>query len=202
VTSTAFPSRGARRSWALVGPAAVAAGLLLAACGGSGTDTTTGTAAANDQPPTTESTTTTTAPRKPCTPSNLQSAAAAQYRNPTVEDVTCSATFAVATLMSSVGTQLAFFGTQADGSWVVLKVSALEADAAAEAPAGVPVSLATGWRSRYDNRQQAAASAGSEPDYSQGDGAPPTTQPPPPPPEPVPEELPPELVPTDQPPAE
>jgi hypothetical protein len=182
-------------------PAALSAGLLLAACGGgtSATDTAAGPAPSNDQTTTTASTSTTTAPRKPCTPANLQAAAAVDYRNATVEDATCSSAFAVATLMSSVGTQLAYFGTAPDGSWTVLKVAALEADPITEAPQGVPATLATGWRSRYDTRIRRANDPGTA--SQQGEDFAPTTEPPPPPPPPElpPEPLPPEPLPPDVP---
>jgi hypothetical protein len=195
VTTTFRPRRRTRGWRAGAAPAALTAGLLLAACGGgsSADDTASGPAPSLDQPTSTASTTTSTAPRKPCTPANLQAAAAVDHRNATVEDATCSSAFAVATLMSSVGTQLAYFGTAPDGSWVVLKVAALEADPVAESPPGVPATLATGWKSRYDARLQRAQDPGNG--SSQGEDFAPTTEPPPPPPPP---ELPPELLPPEQ----
>jgi hypothetical protein len=101
--------------------------------------------------------------------------------------------------MSSIGTQLAFFSTAADGGWVVLKVAALEADPIAEAPPGVPATLATGWKSRYDARQRQAADVATGDTGGGGDYPAPTEPPPPPPPEPPPAELPPELLPPEVP---
>jgi hypothetical protein len=98
--------------------------------------------------------------------------------------------------VSSVGTQLAYFGIAPDGTWVVLKVAALEADPIAEAPPEVPAALSTGWRSRYDARVRRAQDQGNG--SQQGEDFSPTTEPPPPPPPPP--ELPPELPPPELPP--
>jgi hypothetical protein len=125
--------------------------VLLAACGGAKADSD-AAGPAESSTTTAPSTTTTTAPRKPCTPANLQAAVSPEYANPTVLDVTCSTAFAVATLSSSRGTHLVYFGSQPDGSWAMLKVSQLEADPVGEAPAGLPQSLAAGWKANYAGR--------------------------------------------------
>jgi ABC-type glycerol-3-phosphate transport system substrate-binding protein len=145
---------------------------------------------------TSSSTTSTTAPRQPCTPDHLAAAAAAEYPGATVEDVTCSAAFAVATLQSgrlSGGSGMAFFGTGPDGAWALLRVGPVDGDLNADLPAGLPASLPNGWKSRYDARINKPTTPSSW--DNSADGAPAPTEPPttePPPTDPPPTDAPPE----------
>lgn len=176
------------------------------ACGaGSGTTATAG-GPSSSTTTSVVSTTTSAAPRQPCTPANLDAAAQAQFPRAKSEDVTCSAAYAVATLTGvSRGTGVGYFGTQPDGSWVLLNVGALDGDLTADTPAGMPSALPAGWRAKYDSRVRRASQPPSEVNSSSeyGDVPPyiPPPEPPPtepPPPEPVPEEPPPAELPPEQ----
>lgn len=188
-----------------VAPALVVGAIVfgLSACGGSKAETSAGSSSSVSST-TSSSTTSTTAPRQACTPANLIAAAAAQYPGALVNDVTCSAAFAVATLVTSRGTNVAFFGTQPDGTWAVLNVGGVSADLAGLTPAGMPQSLSIGWKSRYENRLKQESEAAEQPaddgDYQVYVEPPPTE--PPPPEEPPAEEPPPEEPPPEEAPAE
>jgi hypothetical protein len=194
-------ARVARRAAVLAGVGVLA--VAAVACGGGGSDeTNTASGPSSTSSTTAKPAPTTTAARKPCTPANLDAAAQAQYPGARTQDVACSAAYAVATISGSGvpgGTGVAYFGTQEDGSWVVLKVGPVTVDLVADTPPGVPASLPVGWRSKYDLRLRQE----SEPQQAQqADGDylpyvdPPTTPPPPPPPPP--EELPPPALPPEE----
>jgi ABC-type glycerol-3-phosphate transport system substrate-binding protein len=192
------PSSDTRRHLAdKVLPVLAVAGLALgaSACGGSKSATSTDPSTSSSST-TSSSTTSTTAPRQPCTSDHLEAAAAAEYPGSTVEDVTCSAAFAVATLQSgrlSGGAGMAFFGTGADGAWALLKVGPVNGDLSADLPAGLPASLPNGWKSRYEARINQPTTPSSWDNAA--DGAPPPTEPPttePPPTDPPVTDAPPE----------
>ena len=193
-----------------VAPALILGPLLLglAACGGSKTETS-ASSNSSASSTTSSSTTSTTAPRQSCTPANLVAATAAEYPGAEINDVTCSAAFAVATILTSRGTQVAFFGTQPDGTWVLLNIGGVSADLAGLTPAGMPQSLPIGWKSRYESRLKSESEPDTDAAVANGDYQPyvdpPPTEPPPtepPPTEPPPEEPPPEEPPPEEPPAE
>ncbi len=178
---------------------AVAIGSLVfgaSACGGSKKEASADSSSTSSTAST--STTSTTAPRKPCTPGNLEAAAATEYPSSTVDDVTCSAAFAVATLQSgrlSGGSGMAFFGMGPDGTWALLRVAPVTSDLTADLPAGLPASLPNGWKSRYDARVNTPAPKGqgeANGDYQPFVDPPTTTTTEPPTTEPPPEQAPPE----------
>jgi ABC-type glycerol-3-phosphate transport system substrate-binding protein len=183
-----------------VAPALMLATVLLGltACGGGSKTETSADTSSTVSSTTSSSTTSTTAPRQACTTDNLLAATAAEYPGAEINDVTCSAAFAVATLVTSRGTNVAFFGAQADGTWALLNLGGVSADLAGLTPAGVPESLTIGWKSRYESRINGPSNA--MPEDLVDDGLPPSTEPPPtepPPPEteppaeePAPEEAP------------
>jgi hypothetical protein len=168
----------------------------VSACGG-GSENAASTDSSTTSSSTSSSTTSTTAPKKPCTPTNLEAASAAEYPSSTVEDITCSAAFAVATLQSgrlAGGSGMAFFGTGPDGTWALLRVAPVTADPNADLPAGLPASLPNGWKSRYEARVNSPPTTSNQ-EYVNvppptATTAPPTTEPPP------------EEVPVEEPPAE
>lgn len=185
-------------------PALAIASLVfgVSACGG-GSKTAASTDSSSTSSSTSASTTSTTAPKKPCTPANLEAASATEYPSSTVEDATCSAAFAVATLESgrlSGGSGMAFFGVGPDGNWALLRVAPLSSDLNADLPAGLPASLPNGWKSRYEariNKPAAPTQGEADGDYLPFVEPPTTTTTAPPPTEPPPEE-----VPVEEPPAE
>ena len=110
----------------------------------------------------------------------------------------------MATLVTSRGSQVAFFGSQPDGTWVMLNVGGVSADLVGLTPAGMPQSLPIGWKSRYESRLKSESEPDNAGQVADGDYLPydeppttTTTEPPPPETEPPVEEPPPEEPPAE-----
>lgn len=142
-----------RARW--VGTVAMVAVLAIAGggCAKSDDKVSAGTTTA---PPTTAKPTTTAAAK--CTTELVVKAVEATFAGPTVSDLSCETSFAIATITAGRADNVAFL-TSDNGAWALAASGGTGGDPKGLMPAGFPDTLYRTWKFRFDTRKSPPTSA-------------------------------------------